>query len=133
MRRIEHFNVRVAKARGAEWKKKLTAGIQAAKLNPSLLYGARISNSLKQSDVAKSVEVAVSTYAAIERGRRKIKEFTAYRIAKELNEKVNNLFVECADCKDKYVAKLLIQKEKKRNVKRPIAQTRILPKSQGFG
>jgi DNA-binding XRE family transcriptional regulator len=121
VRKKEHFNKRVAQARGPDWVEKLSQGKIDSKMNPSFLCNARVQAGLRQADIAKKVNVSLSSYCAIERGHRKVKEITALVIASVLNKKMHSLFDPCPDDTQysKFVASLMKphSKERKPNAK----------------
>jgi transcriptional regulator with XRE-family HTH domain len=134
MRKKEHFNARVAKARGADWAEKLKQGKIDSKMNPSLLYNARVLSGLRQGDIAKKLDMSLSSYCAVERGHRMVKEIFAMLIATIVNRKVESLFELGVDETTKYRAILTKpilrgEKDAKSNGKQ-VARPRVSPESQ---
>ena len=86
----QHKNI--AKARGERWKKNLIIGRREAMLNPTLIRLARLKKGLQQEDCAEKLKISTSAWAAIERGRQKIKFESASKIAKIFGKPVNLFF-----------------------------------------
>lgn len=102
MRKIT-WNGKVAKSRGDGWKKSLVAGKLKAKMNPTSLQTVRARKSIPQIDVAQGLGLSLSTYGAIERSRRLVKEDIAKKIAGYFGKSPKQLFKSVR--KGKFVAK----------------------------
>lgn len=100
----EHFNVRVAAARGRGWIEALKRGKMRSRLNPSLLSELRKDRGLRQIDVATRLEMSLSSYCAVERGERPVKEFIAMHISTEMGLRVADLFEPAERLPGKYMA-----------------------------
>lgn len=99
----KHWNAKVSKVRGDEWKKKLRDGKLDSKLHPSAIYKARIEKDMTQEDVASKIGMKLSTYGSIERAKRQVKADKAKKIASILKMETVKLFKKQSD--DKFIAK----------------------------
>lgn len=88
----KHFNKRVAANRGKEWLENLKTGKLEARANPSRIAEIRTSRGLRQSDIASRLQMSLSTYCAVERGKRLIKDILAKHVAAELGVKLGEIF-----------------------------------------
>jgi DNA-binding XRE family transcriptional regulator len=89
-----HHNRIVALNRGDEWKNKLKDGRLRTLLHPSKLRLARLKRGFSQAELAASVGLTTSTYAAIEKGSRRIKSELADLISGVLGAVRSPLFRE---------------------------------------
>ena len=89
---MEHWNQKVAKNRGDEWKKNLIIGRLEAQSNPTLLRRKRVEAGISQHDMATKLGVTYSTYGAIEAGNRLVQNERASKIAEILNLELNKAF-----------------------------------------
>lgn len=87
-----HHNVKVAENRGDSWKQNLRASRLDVQLNPTSLRLKRLKKKLTQADIASTLDVSLSTYTAIERGKRTLKIEQAKKIAEILSASFSNLF-----------------------------------------
>ena len=92
-------NRKVAKNRGVEWKANLKRGRLDAELNPTKLKIYRIKANFSQSDMAEILCVSLSTYGAIERGKRFIKPKMVKEIAEVLELAPKTIFAKTKDKK----------------------------------
>jgi DNA-binding XRE family transcriptional regulator len=97
-----HHNKKVAANRGKSWRKNLVRGKLEAAQNPTKLKLERTQKGDSQASVASSIKSSVSTYGAIERGKRPVSKETGLAISKHLNRSLNHFF--SLDGK-KYIAK----------------------------
>jgi DNA-binding XRE family transcriptional regulator len=95
-------NQKVAKNRGLAWNDKLGAGRLDAIVNPSILRIFRAKAKISQGNMAKQLDMAVSTYGSIERGKRLVKELLAKAIAETLKTEMKKIFKRST--KNKFVA-----------------------------
>lgn len=86
------WHKKIAANRGESWKENFMQGRRDAVLNPSLIRLQRVKKSLDQSDIAKSLGVSESTFGAIERGKRLVKQDVALKISSKLGVSVSKLF-----------------------------------------
>lgn len=106
------WHKKIAKNRGSQWRKNLVLGRRDSQLNPSLIKLARLKLGIDQSLIAEKLDVSVSTFGAIERGKQMVKLAKAREIAKILKMSVDKLFKQTASSnseRKKYVA--VIQKQ----------------------
>jgi transcriptional regulator with XRE-family HTH domain len=101
---MAHFNKKVARNRGPGWVEALRYGKIASRLNPSLLAERRTLRGLRQIDVAARLQMSLTSYCAVERGHRLVKEFIAKHIASELGLRVADLFEPSEEMAGKYRA-----------------------------
>ncbi len=79
-----HWNKKVAKNRGLEWRKSLLQGRLDVNMHPSVVRLKRIKLNLTQIDMATEVGISYTTYGAVESGRRPVQKLCAEKIAKVL-------------------------------------------------
>lgn len=91
-KKSDHFNARVAANRGSDWLENIIKGKLDARANPSILSEIRTSKGLRQIDIATRIQMSLSTYCAVERGKRLIKDIIAKHICAELGVKLGQLF-----------------------------------------
>jgi DNA-binding XRE family transcriptional regulator len=98
-------NRKIAKVRSAAWKRKLVEGRQDSLLNPSIMKKLRLAKGQPQEKFADALNVSMTTFAAIERGRRAALPATATKIAQLYKKKVGDLFDAWSEDSSKYIAK----------------------------
>lgn len=96
-------NRKIAASRGATWRSKLVAGRMDSTLHPTHLRLKRAQKLVSQDQLASELGVSLSTYGAIERGRRSVTKETASKLSGILGASVNSLFSPIQHGK-KYVA-----------------------------
>ena len=87
-----HFNQKVAKNRGSSWKSKLITGKLDAMMNPTRLRLIRTKKGLSQDILASKLNIALSSYGAIERGIRPLKDDRAKKLSSILGKSKSYLF-----------------------------------------
>jgi DNA-binding XRE family transcriptional regulator len=87
-------NVKIAKARGDDWKKKLSKGKLDAQLHPTVIKMVRVNKAVSQADLAKLLKVSLATYGAIERGKRSANLTVARALNKKLGGNLAYFFKE---------------------------------------
>ena len=85
-------NSQVAANRTQSWKQALVRGKLDARLNPSKIYSVRANKKAAQIDVAKALNLSLSTFGAIERKKRQVPEHTAKKIGQVLGVKFDSIF-----------------------------------------
>lgn len=95
-------NRKIAANRGNSWRSKLVEGKLDSSLHPTNLKLKRVQKGVSQDRLAHELSVSLSTYGAIERGRRSASEETAQRLAMVLSASVKSLFAQVQP--GKYVA-----------------------------
>lgn len=129
--------MRVAAARGKEWEEKVRIGKANAKINPSLLYKARVAKGLTQSDMAIKLGMSMTSYCAVERGKRMVKELIGMLIATLVTKELKCIFKVCVEEKQKYIARMSKPNlEEKRTYARPTRKStraRVSSKSKSDG
>lgn len=83
---------RIADSRGKKWHANMLEGRRQAILNPSVLRLLRSEKRIQQSDLARKVKLSVSTYGAVERGKRFVKADVAKLIADALKVQLQKIF-----------------------------------------
>jgi DNA-binding XRE family transcriptional regulator len=104
-----HHNVKVAANRGKKWLKNLRASRLDVQMNPTEVRLGRLKKNLIQADLAEKLGVSLSTYTAIERGKRHLREEDARTVSKILSASFSSLFTE--DDRGRYQARLSHQKK----------------------
>jgi len=97
------WNDKVSQKRGAEWRAKLVHGRLDAAMNPTKLKLKRVAKNLSQEEVAEKLGLSLTTYGAIERGRRPVKFDLANELAKVLKSKKADILTKTP--KGKFLAK----------------------------
>jgi len=87
-----HWNQKVAKNRGLEWRKKLLFGRLDVQRNPTHLRLKRIKKNKTQIELASQIGMSYTTYGAVESGRRPVAKPKAERIAKVLGLSFEKVF-----------------------------------------
>jgi len=100
----EHFNKRVARARGDSWRMNISKMKMYHQANPTRLRQKRIQAGIMQRQMAKVAGLSLSTYGAIERSRRLVKRPIAQKIADELNTNLYSIFRKQQDSETKLIA-----------------------------
>lgn len=85
-------NRKIAANRGAEWRSKLVGGKLDSVLHPTHLKLKRAQKLISQDQLANELGVSLSTYGAIERGRRAITKETASKLCSILSASISSLF-----------------------------------------
>lgn len=105
MENKDHWNKKVAKNRGLEWRRKLLSGRLDVQTNPTRVRLARIEKNNTQNEISKEIGMSATTYASIESGRRPVRKDHAEKIAKALGLPFKKAFTVSEDNSDKFVAK----------------------------
>lgn len=95
-------NQKIAKKRSIKWQESLATGRLNALISPSNLRLYRVKKKVSQVKIAKELDISTSTYGAIERGKRLVKEVAVKQIASLLKTDIKNLFKKST--KNKYAA-----------------------------
>lgn len=103
--RIVNWNHKVAKARGAEWRKKLLLGRLDVQTHPSVLRIRRIRRNKTQVEIAGIVGMSYTTYGAVESGRRPVSKERAEKIAKCLSLSFDKAFIAATIGKGRFQAR----------------------------
>lgn len=108
---MEHWNQRVAAARGKKWKSSILSGRLEVLRNPTHLRTARVKQSKNQTDVAKELGLTYATYGAIENGHRPVTQERAKQIAIYLGVSTKRAFEPVKDKSLKMEGKLIARKD----------------------
>lgn len=100
-----HWNQKVAKSRGLEWRKKLLAGRLDVQMHPTLIRLRRIKKNATQTEIATAVGMSDTTYSAVESGRRPVTRERAEKIAACLGLAFDKAFKQAQIGKGRYQAK----------------------------
>lgn len=95
-------NRKVANNRGTAWRSKLVGGRLDSEMRPTVLKIRRAQKLVSQDQLADDLGVSLSTYGAIERGRRSVTKETAAKLSSLLGASVSTLFTSAL--RGKYVA-----------------------------
>lgn len=99
-----HWNQKVAKNRGLEWRKKLLAGRLDVQMNPTQLRLKRIKKNKTQIELASQIGMSYTTYGAVESGRRPVAKAKAEKIAKALGIAFDTAFSVSKKHPNRYLA-----------------------------
>lgn len=100
-----HFNQKVAKNRGPEWRKKLLSGRLEVQRHPTLLRVRRVFRKWTQAEIATKVSMTTTSYSAVESGRRPVSRERAASIAKILGIAFDKAFGTAIIEKGRYQAR----------------------------
>lgn len=95
-------NQKVASRRGEPWKEKLKTGRLDSDLYPTRLRQERVKQNKSQTVISVTLDLSLSTYGGIERGRVPLKKILADEISKVFNMPRQKLFKEIG--KNRYLA-----------------------------
>ena len=99
-----HWNQKVAKNRGLEWRKKLLAGRLDVQMNPTHIRLKRIKRNKTQTELAALSGMSNTTYGAVESGRRPIAKEKGEKIAKVLGLTFDSVFTPSKNNKNRFIA-----------------------------
>jgi len=108
---MEHWNQKVAAARGKKWRSSILAGRLEVSRNPTHLRLARVKQSKNQTDVAKELGLTYATYGAIENGHRPVTSERAKQISTYLGVPMKRAFENVRDDNPKMEGKMIARKD----------------------